>query len=230
MSSLRLLHKLLSWCPFYRMAVGGYWYYSYIRERTYRPDQFCSYGRDVHIGPGTLIESPHRMKIGDGVFLGRNCAIDATGGLQLGNYCALAAQTIILTLDHRYRDAQSLPYDDTRMLKPVVIGDCVWIGMRASILPGVTIGEGAIVGLGAVVAKDVPSGAIVVGNPARIVKYRDMAEYHSLKERGSLRPACRCSTRFAISPEMRQKYKALLQEIGYDVDNGGEQAEFSRVQ
>jgi acetyltransferase-like isoleucine patch superfamily enzyme len=184
----------------------------------------------VHIGGGVLIESPERMKIGDGVFIGSNCSIDATGGLQLGDCCALASNTTILTVDHQYRGAESVPYSDARMLKPVVIEDCVWVGMKASILPGVIIGEGAIVGLGAVVAKDVPPCAIVVGNPARIVKYRDKAEYYSLKNSGSLRPAGRCSTRFWIPAEMRQKYNRLLQEIGYHVDTGDECFELKREQ
>ncbi len=225
-----VLHRLFSWCPLYRMAIGGYWYYSYVRERTYRPSQFCSYGEGVHISGHVSIESPGKMKVGNGVFIGSNCTIDATGGLQIGNCCALASNTTILTVDHQYRDAASIPYDDAKMLKPVVIEDCVWVGMKASILPGVTIGEGAIVGLGAVVTKDIPPCAIVVGNPARIVKYRDKVEYHSLKNSGSLRPACRCATRFWIPAEMSQKYGALLQEVGYCIDGDSECFELKRAE
>lgn len=184
----------------------------------------------MYFGAGTLIDSPEKMKIGDGVFIGRNCSINATGGLQLGNCCVLASNTAILTEDHHYRGAESIPYGEARILKPVVIGDCVWVGMKASILPGVTIGEGAIVGLGAVVAKDVPSCAIVVGNPARIVKYRDKTEYHSLKNGGAIRPACRGSTRLWIPAEMRHKYDELLREVGYDVDAGSEHFEFKRAE
>src|ERR1022692_3366992 len=55
---------------------------------------------------------------------------------------------------------------------PVIIADDVWIGARAIILPGVTVGSGSIIGAGAVVSKDVPPGAVVVGNPARIVRNR----------------------------------------------------------
>ena len=57
-------------------------------------------------------------------------------------------------------------------LKPVVIGDDVWIGARVCILPGVTIGQGAVIGACAVVSKDVPAYSVAVGNPARVVKKR----------------------------------------------------------
>jgi acetyltransferase-like isoleucine patch superfamily enzyme len=222
MNHKELIHKLFSWCSFYRMAIGGYWYYSYVQEHRYRPSQFCSYGQGVHIGAGVSIELPKRMKIGDGVFIGSNCSLDATGGLQLGKCCALAAHTTILTVDHHYQNAESIPYDNVRMLEPVVIEDCAWIGARACILPGVTVGEGAIVGMGAVVPKDVPPCAIVVGNPARIVKYRDTKEYHSLKERGAFRYPDPSAWRFAISGEMERKYGGLLRELGLDVHTESE--------
>jgi maltose O-acetyltransferase len=59
---------------------------------------------------------------------------------------------------------------------PVTIGDDVWIGARAILLPGITINSGSIVGAGAVVTKDVPPGSIVAGNPARVVRYRIAAD------------------------------------------------------
>lgn len=217
---------MFSWCPLYKAAVGGYWYCSYVRERTYQASQFCSFGKDVRIGANVLITSPERAKIGHGVFIGGNCHIDALGGLRIGNYCALASNVTILTLDHHHREAESIPWGEARLIKPVVIEDYVWVGMNASILPGVTIGQGAIVGLGAVVPKDVPPLAIVVGNPAQIVKYRDKKEFDALKTRGATRPPNRHCTRLWIAPEMREKYHDLLMEVGYDIDSGKEYFEF----
>src|SRR5574340_497761 len=153
--------------------MGGYWYYVRVQESTYRPTQFCRCGQKVRIGPGVFISSPQRMIVGDGTWVGGDCAIDATGGLKIGRYCAVASRTTILTVDHQFRGAESIPWGQTRALGPVVIEDYAWVGMNAAILPGVTIGEGAIIGLGAVVAKDVPPRAIVVGNPARVVGYRE---------------------------------------------------------
>ena len=181
----------------------------------------------MKIGEGVSIRSPEKMKIGDGVFIGANCVIDAIGGFQLGNCCALASNTTILTLDHKYRSAESIPWGEERIIKPVVIEDYAWIGMNVSILPGVTIGEGAIVGLGTVVPKDIPSRAIVVGNPARIVAYRDEKEYYALKNRGAVRAVSARCTRFWIPAEMREKYQDLLLEVGYDIDNGREYFEFT---
>ena len=66
------------------------------------------------------------------------------------------------------------PYERTSTIsKPVKIGDRVWIGIAATILPGVTIGENSIVAAGAVVTKDVPPNTIVAGNPAKVVKKLD---------------------------------------------------------
>lgn len=181
----------------------------------------------MRIGQGVSIRSPEKMKIGDGVFIGEDCLIDAIGGFQLGNCCALAARTIVLTLDHHHRCAESIPWGEARIIKPVVIEDYVWVGMNASILPGVTIGEGAIVGLGAVVSKDVPSCAIVVGNPARIVRYRDEKEYYALKKRGAVKAVSARCTRLWIPVEIRENYHDLLREVGYDIDNGREYFEFT---
>lgn len=64
-----------------------------------------------------------------------------------------------------FRQGDSVP-------RPVIISDDVWIGARVTILPGVHIGKGAIIGAGAVVTKDVPEYAVVGGNPAKIIKYR----------------------------------------------------------
>ncbi len=220
------LSKLLSWCPLWRTAVGGYWHYQHVQSRRYTPEQFRSCGADVDIGAGVFIRAPERMKIGRGVFIGSDCYIDALGGLQLGDCCALASNATILTVDHHFRDAQCLPWDDVRIIKPVVVGDYAWIGKNACILPGVRIGEGAILGLGAVVPKDVPPRAIVVGNPARIVGHRDEEQYNSLKKAGATRTAStRCSVLW-VPPEMREKYHDLLQEVGYDVDGGREYFEF----
>ncbi|MBR3611436.1 MAG: hypothetical protein IKL57_08290 [Oscillospiraceae bacterium] len=73
-----------------------------------------------------------------------------------------------------------IPYDKRFVEKPVVIGKYVWIGARSTILPGVKIGDGAVIGAASVVTKDVPNGAVVGGNPARIIKYRNMEVYNRL--------------------------------------------------
>lgn len=74
-----------------------------------------------------------------------------------------------------------IPYDDSLVLKTIVFEDYVWVGSHVIIVGNVTIGEGAIIAAGAVVTKDVPKYAIVGGNPAKVIKYRDIEHFNSLK-------------------------------------------------
>lgn len=108
------------------------------------------------------------IAIGDNTVINRQCYLDGRIQLTIGNNVSISVQTMILTLTH---DPQSPTFGC--LPKPVTIEDRAWIGARAMILPGVRIGEGAIVGAGAVVSKDVEPYTIVVGNPARVVKTRE---------------------------------------------------------
>jgi len=173
------------------------------------------------MGDDVLIRCPERMKIGNGANIGDNCFIDAAGGFQMGNYSGMGQYTVVLTTDHQ-PNGESIPFDDTRIVKPVIIEDYVWIGRNVSILPGVMIGEGAIIGLGTVVRQDVPSCAIVIGNPARVVGYRDKEHFLALKNSGANRPPGLGRRRFFVPAKMKDKYYELLKEVGYNVDAGKE--------
>jgi acetyltransferase-like isoleucine patch superfamily enzyme len=102
------------------------------------------------------------------------------GYVTIGNYCAIAQDCFVISNGHRMDlpalqiDFQSriFPDTDASISKPVVIGHNVWIGTAAIILPGVRIGNGAVIGAGAVVTKDVPPYGIVGGNPARLIRFR----------------------------------------------------------
>ena len=132
--------------------------------------------------PGMVkIVSPKNCKIGRGSVINANTIMHCAGGLSIGNHVHIGHGFCVYTSNHNYQSDTFIPYDSTDIFKPVVIGDCVWIGANVSIVPGVTIGEGAIVGMGAVVTRDVPEGAIVGGNPAKIIGNRDMGVYHRLK-------------------------------------------------
>jgi len=114
-----------------------------------------------------------------------NTYIECIGGVTIGKYFHTGKDLTILSTNHNY-EGSSIPYDETYMKKPVIIKDFVWCGIGVKILPGVTIGEGAIVGMGAVVTKDVPPYAIVGGNPAKIIKYRDIEKFEKLKKEGKV--------------------------------------------
>ncbi len=109
------------------------------------------------------------------------CTILGSGGVTFGNYYHSGEQITLITSNHNYDSTLSIPYDKTQVIKDIVIKDFVWIGHGAIICPGVTIGEGAIVAAGAVVTKDVPDCAIVGGNPAKIIKFRNQEQFYRLK-------------------------------------------------
>lgn len=122
------------------------------------------------------------------IYLGDYCCfngmtIGGGGYVYIGNYFHSGVDCIINTQNHRY-EGNEIPYDSEFDYKTVRIGDCVWFGHRVIVTGNVTIGEGAIIGAGAVVTKDVPPCAIVGGNPAKVIKYRDMERYYRLKAEG----------------------------------------------
>ena len=118
------------------------------------------------------------------ICFGENFFAKCEGGLSIGSGVIISRGVEIWTSNHNYNsdDLCSLPYDKRFILKPVSIGDNAWIGSRVTIIPGVTIGEGAVIGAGAVVTHDVPPLAVVGGNPAQVIKYRNKETYEKLKQ------------------------------------------------
>lgn len=85
---------------------------------------------------------------------------------------------------HDYDNDVAIPYGSSYVSKQVIIDDFVWLGSDVTISGNVHIGEGAIIAIGSVVVKDVPPYAIVGGNPAKIIKYRDIEHFNTLKQQG----------------------------------------------
>lgn len=107
------------------------------------------------------------IHIGKNVFLNMGCKFQDQGGIYIGDGALIGHNVVLATLNH----AKS-PKDRSSMLPaPIHIGKHVWIGSNATVLPGVTIGDGAIVAAGAVVTHDVPENTIVGGVPARILRH-----------------------------------------------------------
>lgn len=99
----------------------------------------------------------------------------------IGDYFHSGTECMIITSNHNYEGVM-IPYDHTVVKKNVTIGDCVWFGNRVIVVGNVNIGEGAIIAAGAVVSKDVPPLAVVGGNPAKVIKYRNAEHYYQLKK------------------------------------------------
>lgn len=123
-------------------------------------------------------ESPPRVTIGDGTFIGHDCGFFTCRSVDIGRRCLIATRVTIRDNDGHpthsaRRERNEAPTPDT--IRPVVIGDDVWIGAGAVVLKGVSIGKGAVIGAGAVVTRDVEPGSIVAGNPARVVRQPDTA-------------------------------------------------------
>lgn len=116
---------------------------------------------------GFLIRSPKRIKIGKGTVVGYNCELDGRKGLTIGENVNISSDVKFYTLQHDYNSPSF-----EAVGAPVVIKDYAWISVRAIVLPGVTVGKGAVVAGGAVVTKDVPDFAIVGGIPAKIIGQR----------------------------------------------------------
>lgn len=102
------------------------------------------------------------------------------GGVKIGKYCHIAKGLTIYSHNHNWRSKEYIPYDKENIMKPVSVGDCVWIGCNVTIAPGARIGNGVIISSGSVVFGEIPDCAIVRGNPAIIVGYRDKVTFDKL--------------------------------------------------
>lgn len=142
-----------------------------IRIRVVRPC-FASCGSDVNVEAQVRAGTFRRISIGDRSGIGLGCML--LGKVTIGSDVMMGPECILITNNHRTDDTREPMIDqgfDTE--RPIVIGNDVWLGARCIILPGVTIGDGAIVEAGAVVTRDVAPYMIVGGNPAQPIRSRE---------------------------------------------------------
>ncbi len=128
-----------------------------------------------------MLSHPQKVQIGANVHLGDGLWAQTAGGLTIGDNVIISHHCTIHTVNHDIEHPNALPYGTDYHYRPVLIGSHVWIGMNVTITPGSIIGEGAVIGMGAVVAGRIPPLAIAVGNPAKVVRYRDRARFERLK-------------------------------------------------
>lgn len=119
-------------------------------------------------------------------YIGKNTSINTlnvigVGECIIGEHCHFGYGLTVITSNHNYK-GNAIPYDDTVIEKAVNIGDFVWIGANVTILPGVTIGDGAIIQAGSVVRNDIKSMSIAGGNPATEFASRDIEHYTRMKK------------------------------------------------
>jgi maltose O-acetyltransferase len=166
--SLVLYYSFLRYLP----STNNRYFKGVRQVRSYVAKQcFDSAGRFINVERGADFGTGKGISVGERSGIGVNCSI--RGPLSIGKYVMMGPDVVILSRNHAI-DRVDIPMclQGDAAAKKVNIGDDVWIGTRAIILPGVTIGRGSVVGAGAVVTKDVPEYAIVAGNPARLIRFR----------------------------------------------------------
>ena len=141
-------------------------------------------GKALHCGgPG---HATRHTELGDHVHFNGMWA-SGNGRLVIGDWFHSGDGLRIFTRNHNYDKGDAIPYDRTYIAKDVVIGDFVWIGAQVILLPGTTIGEGAIIQAGSVVHGTIPPYAIAGGNPAKVLAQRDVEHFKRLKAEGKFR-------------------------------------------
>ena len=128
---------------------------------------FDKCGKDVNIEKGAKFGMGTGVIIGDGSGIGVNCSIH--GPLTIGDNVMMGPDVVILTSNHNFANIDIPMSKQGFSLKPVVIGNDVWIGTRSIILPGVTVGNGVVIGAGAVVIRSITEKGKYIGVPVRKV-------------------------------------------------------------
>jgi acetyltransferase-like isoleucine patch superfamily enzyme len=143
--------------------------YSHVQER-----RKLTIGAGTGFAPNVSIRNGERISIGRGCHIGERSFLwagDSTGHIRIGDTVSLAPEVFITTSDYAFERGRTFR-DQPKTERDVMIGDDVWLGVRVVVTAGVTIGDGCIVGAGAVVTRDLPPNSIAVGVPARVIGER----------------------------------------------------------
>jgi len=172
--TLLVFWRPTKWRKNFKAKFASSLYAIAIRRRAKKCGSYVNVlGEGVNVTPYTTI--------GHGAGFGKGVKIRGDGPVFIGKFAAIAEDTLIYTQVHDYDHSKILPFGGGFTYPETRIGDYAWIGMRAIILPGADIGEGAIVQAGSVVMGKVPPCAIVAGNPAKVIGWRDMEHYNGIK-------------------------------------------------
>lgn len=212
------LNRVLGRSRIYQALAHAYEASIIDRTMRYAPERFARCGEHVQIDPRVYISHPSRVVLGDWTTIQSQSAMHSIGGVHIGSYVGIGYRVLILSFEHRYRNAKTIPFDDGIFLQPVLVRDFAWVGWGSMLMPGVEVGEGAIVSMGSVVTKSVPPLAIVLGNPATVVGYRSREHFEQCKAEGRVNPhrILEVYGRFEeMIPLMTQRRHAReLQEMG----------------
>lgn len=140
---------------------------------------FDEVGEEIILDSDIYINKPENITIGDGTFIGQNVTLNAIADITFGEDCAIAAGSYFMTWNHVIDDRTVELRQTGKESAPIHVEDGAWVGYDAIVLPGVTIGTGAVVAAGALVDEDVPPWTVVGGVPAEPLAVRtdDGLEY-----------------------------------------------------
>lgn len=129
-------------------------------------------GEKVVILDHCMITSPQSISLGDNTFIGKFVSLNGKGSLTIGSNVLIGSFTQILTTSHNYNSRERNINAQGYLYKPIIIEDDVWIGTHVTILPGVTIAKGAVIGANSLVTKNVKPYCVMGGVPAKYIKMR----------------------------------------------------------
>ncbi|QQS43725.1 acyltransferase [Candidatus Roizmanbacteria bacterium] len=155
----------------YILLLLGWVPVSFFRVLLYRISG-VKIGSNTVINMGARFYDPDNIEIGDDCVIGERITLDGRDKLKIGSHVDIASEVMIYNSEHDVHDPTF-----AAVSAPVTVGDYVFIGPRAIILPGVTVGNGAVIAAGAVVTKDVPENAIVGGVPAKVIGQRKQRKH-----------------------------------------------------
>ncbi|MET0945568.1 MAG: acyltransferase [Flavobacterium sp.] len=145
-------------------------------------NKFEYFGKEVITKGGGTIYYPENISIGDFVHIGENYFLMGIGGIEIGTGTLISRNVCIHSGNHDFKSIDFLPYNNNYDKRKITIGKGVWIGQNVNILPGIQIGDGAIIGMGVTVSKNVSKGEIIVGIANRSLGFRDQKALDKLLE------------------------------------------------
>lgn len=143
--------------------------YSYVREKSQ-----LRLGEGTHLPPNVSLRNASRIQIGSKSQISEHCYLwagDSEGRIIIGDQVSIAPEVFITASDYRFKSGIKIREQPKRE-RDVIIGDDVWLGARVIVTAGVKIGDGCIVGAGAVVTRDLPPNSIAAGVPAKVIRQR----------------------------------------------------------
>lgn len=203
LASLRWLIRHRAWTPWYLVR-----YWRFLRFRLQNPHVVTTglvflgrrveievrpgygrmiLGRWVHIGDGTSLRCHEgTLRIGDKTVFGRNIVVNCYLDIELGSACIIADLAYLTDFDHVFAELD-VPIKDQGITKaPVRIGDDVWLGTKATVVCGASVGDGCVIGAHAVVTQPVPAYSVAVGVPARVIADRRASAAAAARTRAAL--------------------------------------------